>query len=279
MKRALLLLVMVPLVAWLAQGSSANYKRQPAALAPALNAAPAAPAALPNAPLPQDSCCADPNQTDPHYECFSGACYQVSGCGTSVDCASCGCSPDDEWTCLNNGGSWDSYSCTCEYSCDPYGTQQQSCLSEGGYWDAYNCICDYGTGCDPTGSQRQACLDAGRQWSDISCTCGDTDVCVCEDEEMVGYDEYSYGYCDGYYYYYCTDTYYDYYQYCDGTCGPRSWTEEYTDCYPADYCGDWGGGGGGGGGSCWDTGDCWCDDWWGVCCEYDYCYEEDEYLY
>lgn len=270
MKRALLLMVLVVLVAWLAQGSSANARREPAAAAPALNAAPA-----PNAPLPQDSCCADPSQTDPHWECFSGACYQVSGCGSNVDCATCGCSPDDEWTCLNNGGYWDSNSCSCEYSCDPYGTQQQSCLNEGGYWDPYNCFCDYGTGCDPTGSQQQACLDAGRVWSQVSCTCADSDVCVCDEEEMTGYNQYYYEYCDGYYYYYCTDTYYDYYQYCDGTCGPRSWTEEYLDCYSyGEYCG--GGGGGGGGGSCWDTGDCWCDDWWGICCEYDYCYEMEE---
>jgi hypothetical protein len=271
MKRALILLVLVVTVAWLAQGSSANDTRQPAAASDPLNAA------APNAPLtPQGACCLNAGDTDPHWECFEGACYQVSGCGPNVNCSTCGCNPDDEWACINYGGYWDSYSCTCDYGCDPDGSQQRSCVAGGGTWDSYYCTCDYG--CDPTGSQRQACLNAGRQWDDINCICSDTDVCVCDEEELVGYDSYDFEYCDGYYYQYCTDTYYDYYQYCDGTCGPRYWTEEVMSCYSyGEYCGD--GGGGGGGGDCWSTGDCWCDDWWGICCEWDYCYEEEEFAY
>jgi hypothetical protein len=150
-------------------------------------------------------------------------------------------------------------------------------LSEGGSWDPYSCTCSY-YGCDPTGSQQQACINAGRVWDQNTCTCGASTVCVCEDEELVGTDTYDYDYCDGYYYQYCTVTYYDYYQYCEGTsCGPRYRTEEVSSCYSYyEYCGG-GGGGGGGGGSCWDTGDCWCDDWWGICCEYDYCYYMEEW--
>ena len=272
MKRAGLLLLLITLVIWLAQAAPAEAGIEAGKQLTASTSNTAAPAMA----LPQGSCCVNPGDTDPHWECFDGACVQVSGCGQSVNCATCGCSSTDEWACINNGGYWDSYSCTCDYSCDPYGTQQQSCLNQGGYWDSFNCVCNYDTGCDPTGSQRQACINSGGQWDQATCTCGETNVCVCYDEELVGYDQYDYEYCDGYYYQYCTDTYYDYYQYCEGSCGPRSWTEQVTSCYSyGEYCG--GGGGGGGGGDCWDTGDCWCDDWWGICCEYDYCYEIDYY--
>ena len=263
MKRAGLLLVLITLVIWLAQAAPAEAgidagKEFTASTSITAEAEMA---------LPQGSCCVNPDETDPHWECFDGACVQVSGCGQSVNCAMCGCSSTDEWVCINNGGYWDSTTCTCDYSCDPYGTQQQACLSEGGYWDSFNCVCYYDSGCDPTGAQQQACINAGRQWDQATCTCTDTNVCVCYDPELVGYDQYDYEYCDGYYYQYCTDTYYDYYQYCEGSCGPRSWTEQVTSCYSyGEYCG---------GGGCWDTGDCWCDDWWGICCEYDYCYEID----
>jgi hypothetical protein len=269
MKRALLLIVMIVLVGWLAQHSSANDKREPAV---AVGAASSLNAAAPNVPL-QGSCCTNAGDTNPHWECFDGTCSQVNSCGPNVNCATCACSSTDEYNCVSNGGYWDSYSCYCDYGCDPTGSQQQSCLSQEGYWDPNSCTCSF-YGCDPTGSQEQACINQGRQWDPNTCTCGYSTVCVCEPEELVGTDSYDYEYCDGYYYQYCTVTYYDYYQYCD--CGPRYRTEEVTSCYSYyEYCGD-GGGGGGGGGSCWDTGDCWCDDWWGVCCEYDYCYYMEE---
>src|SRR6185503_4714313 len=156
MKRALLLMVMVVLVAWLAQGSAATDKREPAVTAPALNAA------APNAPL-QGACCINPGDTNPHWECFDGTCSQVYTCGPNVNCATCGCSSSDEWACVNNGGYWDPYSCYCEYGCDPTGSQQQSCLAQEGYWDPYSCTCSF-YGCDPTGSQQQACENQGRQW-------------------------------------------------------------------------------------------------------------------
>jgi len=271
MKRALLLMIMIVLVAWLAGTSSANDKRESAlasAAAPSLNAA------APNAPL-QGSCCSNPGDTNPHWECFDGTCSQVYSCGPNVDCATCACSSSDEWNCINNGGYWDPYSCYCDYSCDPTGSQQQSCLAQEGYWDPDSCTCSF-YGCDPTGSEEQSCINQGRHWDPDTCTCGFATVCACDEEELVGQDSYDYDYCDGYYYQYCTITYYDYYQDCDSPCGPRYRTEEVTSCYSYyEYCGD-GGGGGGGGGDCWDTGDCWCDDWWGVCCEYDYCYEEFE---
>jgi len=273
MKRALILLVLVVTVAWLAQGSSANDGREPAAASDPLNAAVA------NVPLtPQSACCLNPGDTDPHWECFDGTCFQASGCGPNVNCATCDCSSTDEWNCINNGGYWNSASCFCEYGCDPTGSQQQACMSEGGSWDPNSCTCSF-YGCDPTGSQRQACESQGRDWDPINCICSDTNVCVCFEPEQVGYDQYDYEYCDGYYYQYCTVTYRDYYQECEGSCSSRYWTEEVTSCYSyGEYCGG-GGGGGGGGGSCWDTGDCWCDEWWGICCEYDYCYEEEFYVY
>jgi hypothetical protein len=195
MRRAILLLVLVALVGWLAQNSSAaRDKIDPGKTTPAPNAT-AANAAL-NAP-PQDTCCPNPGEEDPHWECFDGTCFQAPGCGQSVNCASCGCSSSDEWACINGGGYWDPYSCTCDYGCDPTGSQQGSCVSQGGYWDPYYCVCNYP--CDPTGSQQQACLNAGRQWDAVNCICHDTDVCVCYEEELIGYEEYYYDYCDGYY--------------------------------------------------------------------------------
>src|SRR6185436_2910453 len=121
MKRALILLVLVVTVAWLAQGSSANDKREPAGTAPTLNAAAV------NAPLPQGTCCLN-GETDTHWECFDGACYQVSGCGSNVNCATCGGSSSDEWNCVQHGGYWHPDYCSCDYGCDPPGSQQQSCL-------------------------------------------------------------------------------------------------------------------------------------------------------
>lgn len=275
MKKAGLLLVLIALVIWLAQAGppvEAGIEAGKQLTASTSNTA------VPETALPQNSCCADPNETDPHWECFDGACVQVSSCGQSVNCATCGCSSTDEYACINNGGIWDSATCTCDYSCDPNGTLQQACLSEGGNWDQFNCVCYFDTGCDPTGAQQAACTAAGRHWDQATCTCADTDVCACYDPELIGTDQYQFEYCDGYYYQYCTDTYYDYFQECDGTCGSRYWTEEVISCYSYyEPCGGGdGGGGGGGGGDCWDTGDCWCDDWWGICCEYDDCYYMDQ---
>ena len=268
MNRAGLLLVLMTLVIWLGQPNPAEAVIESGVRLPATpDTATSAMA------LPQDSCCIDPSETDPHWECFDGACVQVTGCGQNVNCATCGCSSSEEWACINNGGYWDPNLCFCEYGCDPTGSQQQACISEGGVWDSFFCTCDYG--CDPTGAQQQACISAGWQWDQETCTCTETNVCVCYEAELISYEQYYYDYCDGYYYQYCTDTYWTYYQYCEGSCGPRQWTENVFSCYSfGEYCG---GGGGGGGGSCWDTGECWCDDWWGICCEWDYCYEMEQF--
>ncbi len=270
MKRAGLLLVLMALVIWLAQATPAEAGFEAGKQLTASVSNTAEPAMA----LPQGACCLNPGDTDPHWECFEGACLQVSGCGQNVNCATCGCSSTEEWNCINNGGSWDPNTCYCQYGCDPTGSQQQACMNQGGSWDPNSCTCSF-YGCDPTGSQRQACESQGRDWDPVNCICSDTNVCICFEPEQVGYDQYDYEYCDGYYYQYCTVTYRDYYQYCEGSCSPRSWTEEVTSCYSyGDYCG---GGGDPGGGDCWYTGDCWCDDWWGICCEYDYCYEMEFY--
>jgi hypothetical protein len=264
MKRSLFLLAIVTLVVWLAQGAP-SLPSMPSGAPLRVNSPSASSAA------PQNTCCLIAGETDPHWECFAGACYQMGGCGPNVDCSTCGCDPVEESACIYDGGYWDSTTCTCDYGCDPNGTEQQACISAGGYWDPANCTCT--NLCDPTGSEEQACTSAGRHWDPVTCTCGAATVCVCEPQQLIDYQEYEVDYCDGYYYQYCTDAFYTYEQDCDSPCGYRQWTEEYFSCYSfGEYCG--GGGGGGGGGDCWDTGDCWCDSDWGICCEYDYCYEE-----
>ncbi len=84
MKRACFLLALVILVIWLAHGAPAGNS----STAPRDVSVPAT-AASSNA-VPQQSCCVNQGDTDPHRECFDGACYQVSGCGQNVNCASCG---------------------------------------------------------------------------------------------------------------------------------------------------------------------------------------------
>lgn len=240
MKRALILLALVTLVVWLAQGApaagSAGPGREEAPPLRARDAAAASPSAA-GAPAPQESCCLYEGETDPHWECISGSCYQVSGCGYSVDCSTCGCDPYAEWECVNDGGSWDPYSCTCTYSCDPDGSGEAYCWEIGGDWDPNTCTC-YPPPCNPG-------------------------------EPVLVYSDYWYDYyCDGEYYVDC-DNWCDYYeQYCQDGSLYDSWTACTSSCMQSwDYCGD------GGGGDCWDWGDCWCDWDWGYCCEYDYCYD------
>lgn len=270
MKRAAFLFVLIALVMWLVQITPAETGTGTGKQPTESNSNPAA---LPT-PTPPESCCADPNESDPHWECFGNSCVQVSGCGVNVDCATCGCDPAQEWVCLSNGGQWNPLNCTCNYTCDPTGSQQQACLSQGGYWDSLNCLCYYGPTCDPTGALEQACIAAGRTWNESTCTCEDVTICVCDDPVLIGTDEYPYEYCDGYYYQYCTDTYYHYQANCEGPCGPSYWTEHTSSCISfGEYCGD---DGGGGTDECWITGDCWCDEWWGICCEWDDCYPIEE---
>jgi hypothetical protein len=275
MKRALFLLALVTLVVWMAQGAPPSDPTEPGKATPGLKEA--VPSAALNPVAPQNSCCPNSNEFDPHWECFDGSCYLVEGCGPNVNCAFCGCSATEEFACISNGGYWDSYYCTCDYGCDPYGSQQQACVNGGGYWDAYNCICNYP--CDPTGAQQHACENAGRVWSSISCTCGNSTVRVCEEAQLIDYQEYYYNYCDGYTIQYCTESYYFYQQYCLSPAGYRYWTDSSLNCYSfGDPCGGGDGGCCGGGGDCWDTGDCWCDWDWGICCEYDDCYWWEEWM-
>jgi len=251
MKRRLFLLALLMLVTWLAYAAPASEAGSErlvvSAGAPSLNdAAPAAaranaaPVAAPLSAALQDSCCADPNQTDPHWECFDGACVQVNGCGTNVNCATCGCSSSQEWTCINNGGTWDSYTCTCDYSCDPYGQQEANCYYSGGTWDPYNCIC-YPPQCNPG----PPITTYSYYWDDY--------------------------YCNGTYWVDCSNVCHHKVRYCQDGSIYSEGDECTNSCVVSDeYCGG-GGGGGGGGGDCWDW--CWCEDGW--CCDWDYCWEEE----
>jgi hypothetical protein len=109
-----------------------------------------------------------------------------------------GCDPNEEASCLYNGGSWDSNTCTCTYGCDPYA--EQECYYEGGYWDPNSCTCDYPQ-CNPG------------------------------EPEVVGVTEVEYWYCDGWDIWDCSGTWTDYEQYCwDGTLY-SSWTEYTEFCY------------------------------------------------
>lgn len=233
MKRLILLISLVILVAWLALGAQASGTPEPGK-SPAAGTATAAAA-------PDDSCCANPGETDPHWECLAGTCYQVSTCGYSVDCSTCGCDPFDEWSCINSGGYWDPNTCSCDYSCDPTGWEQQQCISQGRTWDALHCICT------------------------------DTNVCLCDDPVLINTDTYSYSYCDGYSINYCEDVVYTYAINCESPCGYSQFTHEESSCFTfGEYCGS----SGGGGGDCWEDGTCWCDFDWGYCCDDDgYCYE------
>lgn len=244
MKRALFLLVLVMLVVWLAQDAPATGNPGSVKDAATLNSAAstaAAPSAAANVAALQESCCLNPGETDPHWECFSGACYQVSGCGENVNCANCGCDPNAEWACINDGGEWDPYSCSCSYSCDPGGYNESYCWQTGGSWDPWSCTCDPPE-CNP-GQPYETYSD---HWRDY--------------------------YCDGYYYVDCDNWCSHYEQYCQDGSLYNQWTECTSSCIPSDdYCGDDDGGGG-----CWDGGDCWCDWDWGICCDEDYCYDMEE---
>src|ERR1041384_1237124 len=136
MKRTWLLLVLVILVAWLAHGSAVRVNSKPGP-----EPSSRVPAAMADCSSGQ-SCCLNEGETDPHWECINGACSCQLGCGVSVDCANCGCDPNDEWACVYSGGYWDSYFCTCDYSFDPDGSQQNYCYSIGGTWDPATCNCD-----------------------------------------------------------------------------------------------------------------------------------------
>ena len=218
MKRAGLLLVLVTLVIWLAQATPVEAGLDSGDRTTASTSNTAAPSAA----LPQGSCCANPGETDPHWECFDGACVQVSGCGQNVNCASCGCNSTEEWACITNGGYWDPYTCTCEYSCDPDGSQESACYWEGGTWDQYNCIC-YPPQCNP-GPPIETYSE---HWWDY--------------------------YCNGYVFVDCENWCSHYVQYCQDGSVYDQWTECTDTCIPSDdYCG--------GGGGCLDW--CYCEDGW-----------------
>ena len=136
MKRGFVLLALVVLVVWLASAAPTGVQSAPTELAPEPGLA------APNAIAPQQQqCCADPNESDPHWECFNNTCLQVNGCGVSVDCTTCGCDPAGGMQCILNGGYWDPNTCTCTYGCDPGGFGEAQCWASGGDWDPYTCIC------------------------------------------------------------------------------------------------------------------------------------------
>jgi len=250
MKRASVLLALLVLIVWLAHGAPAGIRNKSGKEASVRDSVAATRDTVSTTGCDgSQSCCVNQGETDPHWECLDGACYCVSGCGSNVDCATCGCNPDDRWACINNGGYWDDYTCTCDYSCDPDGSQQAYCTSIGGTWDAATCSCQPAP-CNPGPEQMT--------WQS-----GETDCSYCE----------SYDWQD------CTCWTEEYTRYCqDGTTVYSTRYEAKRFCYSADeYCDPGGGGGGGGGGgSCWDTGECYCDYDYGYCCEYDYCWLMEE---
>jgi hypothetical protein len=236
MRKALLLLALVTLVLWLVSGTSPNNGHQPNVSAPVVEVA------------AQQSCCANPGETDPHDECVGGSCMAVSGCGVS-DCSACTCDPVEESDCINNGGYWDPDTCTCSYGCDPDGSLEADCYYREGSWDPYTCTCSIQNACNP-GPPVQGLQE---YWSDY--------------------------YCDGTYFVDCDHTCTTYYEYCQDGSLYDQWTECTATCVPSDeYCGDGGGGGGGGGGGddCVDDPYCYCD--WDYCCDdTGYCWEEYAY--
>jgi hypothetical protein len=123
----------------------------------------------------------------------------IQGCGE--------CDPNQEWACIDQGGSWDPSSCTCSFpGCDPW--QEQDCYFSGGTWEGYPwCSCTYE--CNPGSPQ------------------------------VVGETWVSYEYCDGWEYWYCDGTWTDYEQYCQDGSVYNSWTEYIESCWSAgEPCGD-----------------------------------------
>jgi hypothetical protein len=252
MKRGFVLLALVVLVLWLATSAPGGVQSAPSTPAPT----------APAAQAPEDQCCLDPNETDPHWECFNNTCLQVNDCGPNADCTTCGCDPVEEWNCISNGGDWNPVNCTCTYGCDPGGTQEAWCWAMGGTWDPFTCTC-YPPPCNPGPPEVQYTED----WSDY--------------------------YCDGYEWIDCDHTCWHYVQYCQDGSVYNQWTECTATCVGSgEYCGDGGGGGGGGGGDCeWyrpdstdskpgqntapnQADDCFCVWEWGICCDYEWsCWE------
>ncbi|HEV7683972.1 MAG TPA: hypothetical protein VGO68_17710 [Pyrinomonadaceae bacterium] len=253
MKRAFVLMALVALVVWLADAAPTGVKSAPADLAaqPEMVA--------PSALAPQEQCCLNPNETDPHSECFNNTCLQVNGCGTNVNCATCGCDPIDESSCLLNGGTWDSFFCSCSYGCDPGGYGQAECWSSGGTWNSNSCTCTPHQ-CNPGPREYWNSVS----WPDLP-------------------------YCDGMNMLECETTFTTYVRYCqDGSVYGFS-SESVSTCLVGEPCG----GGGGDPGECWpsyrpdsknanepglnNVGDCWCDQDWGYCCDWDWnCWEIEE---
>jgi hypothetical protein len=196
MRRAMLLLALLALVIWLSRGAPPNTQREQSGrdwfIARTVEA--------------QSSCCANPGEEDPHQECVNGSCEWVQGCGVS-DCSACYCDPNQEWTCINEGGQWDPYSCSCYYSCDPDGSLEANCYYSGGTWDPASCTCE-APACNPSGPY--------------------------ETEQI----STSYSYCDGYYIWDCEGTWTTYDEYCQDGSVYNEWTE-YTEVCTSDgsYCG------------------------------------------
>jgi hypothetical protein len=249
MKRGFVLLALVVLVVGLAIAMPADVKK-------ASSNAASAPATVKPA-VPEEQCCLNENETDPHMECFNHTCVEVNGCGPNVDCTTCGCDPYEEWACISNGGDWDPYLCSCTYGCDPDGSGEADCWSIGGTWDPFTCIC-YPPQCNPGPPQ----IAYTQQWSDY--------------------------YCDGYHWVDCENTCIHYVQYCQDGSIYNQWTECTSVCVPSgDSCGPGGGGDPGDcdiyyrpGGKDNETpttnglSDCWCVFDWGICCDSDsYCWE------
>lgn len=248
MKRGFVLLALVALVVWLVNATPIGVQSAPASSAPV--------AAAPEPVAPVDECCAEPNESDPHWECFNNTCMQFNGCGVNVDCSTCGCDIWEEWACINDGGDWDPFTCTCTYGCDPDGSQEAYCWSIEGEWDPFTCTCYPPTQCNPG----PPILTYSDNWSDY--------------------------YCDGYQWVDCEYGCDTYVQYCQNGSVYNQWTECTSTCFPSgEYCG-----GGGGGDDCgtWyrpdskdgqnlapnNMDDCWCDSDWGICCDWDwYCWE------
>lgn len=119
-----------------------------------------------------------------------------------------GCDPGEESSCIYNGGSWDSNSCTCTYGCDP--SAEAQCYYAGGSWDSYSCSCEYPQ-CNP-GSP-----------------------------ETAGVIEVEYQYCDGWEIWDCEGSWTDYEQYCQDGSLYNAWTEYTEVCFGSGYsCGDGG---------------------------------------
>jgi hypothetical protein len=83
-------------------------------------------------------CCINEGEYSPHLECVGDQCIFVEGCGID-NCSSCeegGCDPSAEIECINNGGIWDSITCTCdEPECEP--CEDPECIQ-----DPITCACE-----------------------------------------------------------------------------------------------------------------------------------------